>query len=163
MQRFPFSIHVVYASALLAVAFGLLNGPAAVAQVELSLHTAEQDVEVPNGSTVTLPLTLENRSRDRTATGVTVEMSIPTGATVVADSASRGRYDDGTWTVGSVTPGRRETLRLRLTRHASTPRVLTAQLGSVEPDDPTGAILRIRAVPGRPPKTPTAADASSQE
>jgi hypothetical protein len=158
-----FSIRVVCAAVLLAAALGLSKGATVVAQVDLSLHTTEQTAGVPEGSAVTVPLVLENRHRSRAATGVTVELSMPAGVAVVSDSASTGRCDGVAWTVGTVGPGARETLWLRLASHVSTPRVLTAQLGSVEPDDPTGAIVRVRVVPGPSPKKPSVAETPQNE
>src|SRR6476646_6442344 len=135
---------------LLAVAFALLASPLiapnAAAAATANMAVAKSvDNPVPNvGDTVTFTVTVTNNGPD-TATGVSMQDTLPAGLSFVSANPSQGAYDPsgGTWTVGTVTPSTAQTLQIRArvtSPNAQTnTATVTADQGDLEPGDNTAS------------------------
>src|SRR5262249_10018267 len=88
----------------------------------------------PNvGDTITYTVTLRNAGPDA-ATGVTLQDSLPAGATLVSATPTPGTHDaaSGVWTVGTINPGALQTLVITTT---VTDPSASANTGSVSHSD----------------------------
>src|SRR6476469_4202571 len=105
---------------LLAVGFALLASPLiapnAAAAATANMAVAKSvDNPVPNvGDTVTFTVTVTDGGPD-TATGVSVQDTLPAGLSFVSATPSQGAYNPstGTWAVGTVTTSTPQTLQIR--------------------------------------------------
>ncbi|WP_175454788.1 T9SS type B sorting domain-containing protein [Lutibacter oricola] len=99
----------------------------------------EVDVATPNvGDTVNFTITLTNNGLND-ATGVNVVDQLPSGYTFVSATASVGTYDafTGSWNVGSVVATMNETLVISAIVNATGDYTNTAEVTSVDQEDPT--------------------------
>jgi uncharacterized repeat protein (TIGR01451 family) len=88
---------------------------------DLSLTKAASNVTPAFADTITYTLTLTNASGSpSTATGITVQDTLPSGVTFVSSSGT-GSYSSGTgvWTVGTLAPGGVATLNIVVTVSAT--------------------------------------------
>jgi uncharacterized repeat protein (TIGR01451 family) len=109
-------------------------------QADLALAKVVSNATPHVGDTITFDVTLTNNGPDP-ATGVTVTDPLPAGLTFVAAVPSQGTYDSttGVWTVGGVTPGTPQTLRLQARVDGPTAQTNTATITAADQFDPDTA------------------------
>ncbi len=129
---------------------------------DLAVTKTSNTATVPIGGEVVFTIQATNRGPD-TATGVTVNDTIPAGLTLVSATPSVGTFAAGVWTIGILKPGQTETLQLRLIGATPGEKVNTATIASTGPPDPepgnntATASVTVQPSPGgSPTPTPTA-------
>jgi len=89
-----------------------------VSAVDLAVTKTASTALAQVGDAVSYTVTVTNNGPD-TASGVTINDSVPSGVTLVSASFSQGSYAAGVWTVGSIPSGATQTLTLNVTVIAS--------------------------------------------
>ena len=102
---------------------------------DLELFSRFALIETSLGGTETYLLYLSNRDPDQTATGVTVQLTLPAGLSVTANDPDQGTYSAGTWTVGSLAPNTQRVLRLTVQGNVAGTHDLTAQVTAQDQPD----------------------------
>ena len=82
------------------------------------IKTVDDSIPVV-GDTVVFTITIANNGPD-TATGVSLDDTLPSGITYVSDTTSTGSYSGGVWAIGTMAAGATETLTLTGTVDAGT-------------------------------------------
>ncbi|MBC8354889.1 MAG: DUF11 domain-containing protein [Planctomycetes bacterium] len=104
---------------------------------DLSLTNTVDDATPTSGQNVTFTVTVSNAGPS-SATNVVVQDSLPTGLTLVSSTPSQGTFDSATgqWTAGTIASGGSATLQLVATVSTSGTKTNTAQVLSVDQNDP---------------------------
>src|SRR5262249_12679767 len=109
-------------------------------QADLTVSKTVSDATPNVGEQITFTVTLSNESLDA-ATGVQVTDLLPDGLVFVNAAPSQGTYNStsGVWTVGTVTPGVQQTLRITAMVDSSAALTNTAVISHADQLDPNTA------------------------
>lgn len=104
---------------------------------DLSLVKTVDNSSPTSGQTVTFTVTVSNAGPS-SATNVIVHDSLPNGLTFVSSTPSQGTFDDATgqWVVGTIVSGGSATLQVVATVSTIGEKTNTAQVQSVDQNDP---------------------------
>jgi uncharacterized repeat protein (TIGR01451 family) len=104
---------------------------------DLSLTKTVDDATPISGQQVTFTLTVANAGPS-SATNVVVQDSLPSGLTFVSSTPSQGTFDNATgrWTAGTIVSGGSATLQIVASVATSGAKTNTAQVFSVDQNDP---------------------------
>jgi uncharacterized repeat protein (TIGR01451 family)/fimbrial isopeptide formation D2 family protein len=104
-------------------------------QADLALTKTVNDPAPLIGDSVTFTVTLTNHGPD-TATNVTVSDALPAGLTLISATPSQGSYDNGIWTVGTVSLSAAPILTISALVVSPNPQTNTATISHGDQFDP---------------------------
>jgi uncharacterized repeat protein (TIGR01451 family) len=107
-------------------------------QADLAVNKTVSNSTPNVGDTITFTVTLADLGPDA-ATNVTVQDLLPVGLTLLSSNASRGTYNAGVWTVGSIDPSAAQTLTLTARVDSSNSQTNTATVSHSDQFDPNTA------------------------
>ena len=104
--------------------------------VDLSLAISPPSVAVTSGMLVSFTATLTNSSSIFTATGISVDVTLPSGLSGVSITPSLGTYSSGVWSLASLPPG---SATLIISGNALSGGIVAVQISSSNQVDPASS------------------------